>query len=582
MKLDWSAIKARVARVAPLAVLFVVVLLFSWLLPRQADDIGYFFHFYRNNPLPAGTSPTWSSFFSTPDMWSNLCQITWEHYLGESGRFTTAFLLRLFAGMPNGVFEVANSLMWVWLCFMMWKLVGRAGKWRWLFVALFILCCVHVDAGIWFAGSINYLWPFTFTLATFLYIFRAEVLLQRLSIRTVWQLLLLPFGFILAGGHELISIVACLLLAVYWLIRIKEKNFRIDGQFLLTFGYGLGALALVFAPASLHRATASGFLVFDVQVLYSVVQKGYGVYRFLCINPFAIVSVVVISLGFLFRRSVREKLDTGSRWLLLASIIGIFVTLIFLDTSKRTGWCATAMAFIACARILPSFFPRKFLRGFSWVCYALCAVTVLATSYVLFGQRESLRRAVAEWRTSSGNIIRMPDKCAIPHMGFFVRDSQIPSIIYGLGLPWINPQMAKFYGKDACIAVEDFLYDNLYLVDKVCLPSNKVENCPGWYFVSGQRGLIFPLPAESTCEEGSELRGEYTYSVPVSFGSMFTYTHYLVKKGRFPLFSLKGLLTRKETFSGFVLNTQHGKYIVLDADPEALRESIKGITFKMR
>jgi len=99
MQLDWSAIGKRVARVAPLAVLFFVVLLFSWLLPRQADDIGYFFHFYRNNPLPAGTVPTWSSFFSTPDMWLNLCQLTWGHYLGESGRFTTAFLLRLFAGM---------------------------------------------------------------------------------------------------------------------------------------------------------------------------------------------------------------------------------------------------------------------------------------------------------------------------------------------------------------------------------------------------------------------------------------------------------------------------------------------------
>ena len=174
----------------------------------------------------------------------------------------------------------------------------------------------------------------------------------------------------------------------------------------------------------------------------------------------------------------------------------------------------------------------------------------------------------------------MPDKCVSPNMGFFVRDSWNPPITYGTGSPWTNPIVAKFYGKDACIAVEDFLYDNLYLVDKVCLPSNKVENCPGWYFVSGQRGLIFPLPAESTNEEGAELRGEYEYAVPVSFGSMFAYAKYLLKSGRAFAFSLKGEIPRKESFPGFVLNTQHGKYIVLDADPQALRDSIKNITFK--
>ena len=580
MKLGYSVIKARVARVAPLAVLFVVVLAFAWLLPRLADDICYFLHFYRNNPLPAGTSPTWSSFFSTPDMWSNLCQITWTHYLGETGRFTTAFLLRLFAGMPNGVFEVANSLIWVWLCAMMWKLVGRAEKWRWLFVALFILFCVHTDAGIWFAGAINYLWPLTFTLATFLYIFRSKTVLQRLSIRTAWQLLLLPFGFILAGGHELISIVACLLLAVYWLIRIKEKNFRIDGQFLLTFGYGLGALALVFAPASLQRAARDSILTADVQMLYIIVKKGYDFVRYVCLNPLQVVPVLGVSIGFIFRRSVRERLDSVSRWLLLASLITLFSTLVLSNGLERTGWCATTMAFLACARILPSFFPQKFLHGFAWVCYALCAVTVFATTYGLYRQRDSLHRAVAEWRASSGNAIRMPYKCGNSNLGFVVRETWNPPITYGTGSPWTNPIVAKFYGKEACIAVEDFLYDNLYLVDKVCLPSNKVENCPGWYFVSEQRGLVFPLPAESAYEEGAELMGEYEYAVPVSFGSMFSYAKHLLKSGRAFAFSLKGEIPRKESFPGFVLSTQHGKYIVLDADPQALRDSIKNITFK--
>ncbi len=81
-------------------------------------------------------------------------------------------------------------------------------------------------------------------------------------------------------------------------------------------------------------------------------------------------------------------------------------------------------------------------------------------------------------------------------------------------------------------------------------------------------------------KDGAGLQGEYAYSVPVSFGSLFAYAKYLLKKGGLSSFSLKGEIPRKETFPGFVLYTPHGKYIVLDADPEALRESIKNISFK--
>jgi len=368
-------------------------------------------------------------------------------------------------------------------------------------------------------------------------------------------------------------------LAVYWLKRIKEKNFRIDGQLLLTLGYGLGALAVVFAPGTLHRASARGLSTADTQMLYWAVKKVYDFVRYVCLNPLQVIPVLGVSVGFLFRRSVRERLDSVSRWLLLASLITLFSTLVLSNGLGRTGWCAMVVAFLACARILPNFFPRRCLRPFAWVCYALCAVTVLTTGYVLFKQRVELWRALSEWCSSPDNVVRYSEKYKIPYMSFFVRDSKVLCIHWGIEYPW-ETHLAKIYGKEACISLDAFLYNNLFLEDKVCLPSNRVENCPGWYFVPGHRGMACLLPAESSLKDGTPLEGEYEYSALASSMPTATYIKQLLKGGRASASSPKGEVHRKVETNGFVLYTRHGKYIVLDADPEALRDSIKNITFK--
>lgn len=272
------------------------------LTPIFADDFGNLAGFYRHAPLSPGQAPTWRTFFGVPDLLGNLLALTWAHWNGETGRFAAAFLLRLTAGMPHWAFAMLNATAWVVLWGAVCRLCGVARRWEPLVLALGFVVALSMDACLWMAGACNYLWPMAWTSALAC-AFPARRLGESVfARRNLWMVALLPLGFVAAGGHELLAVPVCLGLTFYWVREMALGRFAVTGRLLLTVGFGLGALAVVFAPGSIERAGGGAFFMPDAQFLFSVARKGMAYLRCCVANPLLPV-VTVLSAVAAIRRA---------------------------------------------------------------------------------------------------------------------------------------------------------------------------------------------------------------------------------------------------------------------------------------
>ncbi|MGN0856652.1 MAG: DUF6056 family protein [Candidatus Spyradenecus sp.] len=569
----------------PFILFSLIITVFTVLTPRMADDICYFFDFYRGVDLPIASEVSWSTFFSRPNLFSHLLSVTQIHYLGENGRFLTGFLLRLMAGLPQSVFIFCNSVIWGILCYTGWRLSRLPKKCCWGFVALWLVVCLQCDAVLWFSGAINYLWPFTLTLLLACF-FLHPVLQHPLSPKTLWKIIFFPLGVLLAGGHELISITICLFLALYWLRTLCRHTFRINGALLLTIGYGVGALCIVFSPATLNRAGA-GFFTPDIQLLYSVARKGCAYLRCAYINPL-ILLITGIAIGCLLKKSWRQRLDTTDTALLLIWGILLFVTCTLSDGQGRTGWCVVTLSFILGVRLLPKWIhPSTFTKNaLLTISLLLSLATTSITGHTLLAQRKILATQIQSWRSSHENVMRAPQYHLPFTLTYFNRAWNInhAPIGWGVGEPWTNPVVARFYGKPACIALDTALYRNLYEKDLLCLPQNELPHCPGWFALPQHPFLVFPLSNESPAyPEGNRLLAAPTYRDKPPHLNVFTrLKKRLLREGYAPFSMLapEQEMQQQTPLEGFTLHTPHGRYLVLRHNPAIPRESIETIVIQ--
>ena len=285
--------------------------------PYHSDDYHYMKEFYRLAPLPTGATPTWETFLSAPEKLTHLLDETEIHYRIENGRFLTAFVERLMVGLPRSGFAFCTAVAFVLLIVLTAGLLDvRKGLWAYAAGLFAVACADHSVA--WLAGIVNYLYAAVLVLLGvrfFLWPRMGECCLRMRN----WPLLLLapPLGFVLAGGHEQLSIPICLTMAVYWMREwFVRRRFAVSGRLLMSVGFGLGALAVVFAPSTLARAAGTGLAVPEISTLFSVVRKAKCVYRFCLDNP-AFPLALVASAVFVLSRAFRNRFDERARWTLL-------------------------------------------------------------------------------------------------------------------------------------------------------------------------------------------------------------------------------------------------------------------------
>ncbi len=549
------------------------------LTPIFADDFGNLAGFYRHAPLSSGQAPTWRTFFGVPDLLGNLLALTWAHWNGETGRFAAAFLLRLTAGMPHWAFAMLNATAWVALWGAVCRLCGVTRRWEPLVLALGFVVALSMDACLWMAGACNYLWPMAWTLALAC-AFPARRLGESVfARRNLWMAALLPLGFVAAGGHELLAVPVCLGLAVYWVREMALGRFAVTGRLLLTVGFGLGALAVVFAPGSLERAGGGAFFMPDAQFLFSVARKGMAYLRCCVANPLLPVVTALSAVAAI--RRVRFPLPARAWWVLLFGWLAVFATCALADGSGRTGWPVSVLTLMMALVLAPAFAPQGWARArvpLTALAAAL-AVTVVgvtaAGSVIKARETEALLRA---WAANPHHAACYREPRALPVPGWFDRSWE-RLVEWGVGVPWTNPAVARFYGKPFCLMAEPIVWDEVYRRDTFCVPANRLP-C-GWYAQEDADVLVLPLPRDSAFAPGERLSGKPTYrDLPPPLTAVARIRKRILREGwaSFSLASPEEEMRRGAPLSGYVLGTAHGAYAVLRHNRNIPRASIVAIS----
>lgn len=152
---------------AIVAAMFALFLIFNMFSGYAADDYLYFFKYAGHNLK------------GVPQRLTGIGDIIAGmkvHYNVCNGRIPAHFMLQLFTLFGKNVFNVCNSLMFVFLGLLIYRHANIKGGLNiplLIFVFAFEWLGTHLPATVylWFSGAFNYLWTTTFILA-FMLIYR--------------------------------------------------------------------------------------------------------------------------------------------------------------------------------------------------------------------------------------------------------------------------------------------------------------------------------------------------------------------------------------------------------------------------
>ena len=566
------------------AVVWAAVFALTALTPLLADDFPNLRGFYRLSPLAPGQFPTWGTFVGVPDFWGNLFRLTWEHWSGagaslvdNTGRFAAAFLLRLLVGMPHWLFAALNATVWVWLTWCVWRLGGRSRRWLGATAAATLVFALNWDACLWVSGACNYLWPMAWMLALALLFLRPRLGETVFAWRNAWMAALLP-----------VDLPICLTLAVYWLREIARGRFAVNGRLLLTVGFGLGALAVVFAPAALGRAGSLRNFFPEGQVLVPAARAMVAAARCAAANPLLVAMAGVTAVALVWRR--RLALGERAWWAMLAGWLTVALTGLLSDGRARAAWPAAVAGLLMAQAALPAVrrVPWGRWRGrLTAALMALAALTVATTGAMTALRTAELRRVVAAWRANPDCVMREPTVRVWRPLAWFDR-TWLPGFFleWGGGKKSCNtPGVAWFYGKPFCLLLDADTWALLYERDTFTAPGNRLA-CPGeWYARADADLLVAPLPEGTELRPGTTLLVIPTYrDAPAPLSPLEVIRSRILRHGwaEFSEISPEQELATGYRLWGFVLGTSHGDYVVARHNRAIPREKIAELRIEVQ
>lgn len=578
--LGWCA---RHAWVVAMGAAFFAI---SAMTPLLADDYLNIEIFYREAPLAPGQFPTWGTYLGVPDFWGHLLRTTWEHWAGLStcvsdntGRFLAAFLLRFVTPMPHWFFVLLNVTMWLLFTWLAWRVTGLSRRWWPAVAAALVVFSLSTEACFWVAGVCNYVWPATLLLALTVLFLRPRLGESLFAWRNAWMAVLLPLGFVAAGGHELFAIPICLGLTVYWLREIVRGRFAINGRLLLTVGFGMGALAVVFSPAIMGRAKEAWRFStgFDGVWIFPL-RWGIAFCRSCGENPLLIGGVVLAAMALLTRR---VRLSARAWWLTIFCFFAAVTTVVLTDGAGRNGWVLTVFGTLAAGAMAPSV---RWGRVRAWVTPVLAALAVMTfavTTVMLVRKNREAEALTADWLASSDGVTRMLTTKAPMGLVWFDRSWPLWILLgWGSGGTYNNDSLARFLGGERWQTLDDQVWENLYLRDLVCRPENRLLNCAGeWYAHPTLDFLVSPIPQEGAVACWRVIAKPTYRDVPPFTLWDRLYTKFIDRSewGAFSGVAPGHEMVMNRELFGCVLETSHGRYVVIWHNHHIPREKLVSI-----
>lgn len=417
--------------------------------------------------------------------------MVWAENVADGYRPVVHLFARLFAGWwGKGAFNLVNTAMMGFLLLLLNRLA--TGSWQMtqrvvLLITLVFLVLCKGESYLWCAGSVNYLWGGTATLA---FCLMREQLDQATPRR--WALPLMGVAALLCGwAQEGFALPICFALGLWSLTHLRELT---PSKVVLFGCYGLGALFLCLV-AGRRAASIASFSVADTLLTQlKIGMAAKGVWALLLVACF-----VKDRRAFLRRNGFELLVVLGS--LLLISAVGF--------NGERSLWCANLFALLIVLRevVLP--------RGVS----VGLAVALVPLYVVLLSLGMKIRTnfdTFVQLFLASPEGVTCHERVACGPFARFFHQA-----IYTWQRADAHGQaLAEYYGRaHAPLALSRELYETLYQRDTFCRPANRLR-CDGrFYTTPTANAIVLPLTPKEAQRDWNTTRVQVVYAFPGGFRS---------------------------------------------------------------
>lgn len=219
--------------ISVLAIVAIVIYIFSSTCPWIGDDINYQFK------CGAGTlqriNSIWDIFVSQ-----------WHHYFTVNGRYVAHWIVQLFCGLlGQQAFAVCNAFIYVAYILLVLKLGDGNFKQPLAIISASLLTLTACDTFYAPACQVGFIWTFVLVFI-WLYFFFS------INTKSVFKLsLLFLFSIIAGNSQEAITIGVSGALIIYAITNFKKLT---PAQWAAFFGFGIGALLICISPATISRS----------------------------------------------------------------------------------------------------------------------------------------------------------------------------------------------------------------------------------------------------------------------------------------------------------------------------------------
>ncbi len=445
------------------------------LLPLSHDDYSYAFvwdgaHGGNLEAMQFGSPEVESR--QRVDSLNDIVRSMESHYFTWGGRIFAHAIAQFFIWLGKPVFDVANTIMFV---FLLLTIINLANTWLkisrkavvWIFLSLFLFAACSLTSMIWLTGSCNYMWMSFFQL--FFVTPYVKALRSHEAGNSALNVALMILLGLLAGWSNEAGSLATVCLTIFLVGMCKAQ-----GIFRSWMPAGLAALTvgcafLMFAPGNFARlAFAHPNFAYTEELFFEHLTGGFD--RVVGADLLALIPMFVY-----FLRREGGALNTAEILMLAFATAGLLVPAAMLfspEFNMRVSVPSLAFVLVASTSAILELerrrfsfslqLPKKILRGVSATLTAILFAYFVTFIYVDISIFNAARRQVRYIeRNEQYDPIQLPpmpirhrfekihgDRSAVPYLKHFAGVIDNPNFC-------LNMLVAQYYGVRHVVAVDD-------------------------------------------------------------------------------------------------------------------------------
>ena len=395
-----------------------------------------------------------------------------SHYFTWGGRIFAHGLAQFFIWLGKPVFDVANTIMFI---FLVLTIINLSNTWLkisrqalvWIFVSLFLFAAASLMSLFWLTGSCNYMWMSFFQL--FFLTPYVKALRSGEAGNSILNFLLMIMLGLMAGWSNEAGALATVGLTIFLVVMCKAR-----GIFRVWMIAGLAALIIgcafmILAPGNFARLEfAHPNFIYTSAIFFEHLTGGFD--RVIAADLIALIPMFIY---FLMRKS--SGLNVAEILMLAFTAAGLLVpTAMLFSPEFNLRVSVPSLAFILVAstsailemerqHLKPTLnLPKRFLRGVSITLTTLMNAYYVTNIYVDISIFNAARRQVRYIeRNTHLDPIPMPvmpirhrfekihgDRTAVPYLKHFAGVIDNPNFC-------LNMLVAQYYDVRHVVAVDD-------------------------------------------------------------------------------------------------------------------------------